>query len=591
MNAGPNEPRQDDATGNPLDRPVDVPFDYSSLKPAELSQPPATPPGDAVPRNRWAAFWSGVPNPFYIISAALFVHGTVLPAEEPFSPATQVLLSLAYVALCVMTTVWLVRRLGRWDDARSLIVIVTGMFLAISLELDDGLALVTAGLRWAIVGGVLAAAVMAFETIRIGCRVSLPRSFLVAFYSQWVILLFAPAAMSVDVTIARIQIALFAIIAAASWLLYWPALGRCRVDANVGWSAPLCPWLIAWLTGGATLVRLYFLSISFDAVPDVLYAAGEWNWQSILGFDFAVPFLLAIGLLLAESGRRARHLGNGGLFRGRTATVLVLTAVVAVVAPVPEGVAVAFRETLATSFDVQSTLMLTTIAVLSGLWFRRNPWSDLGWVTATLAGGWALTETNGSLADTVGIGLVALGVCVALLAGFRNRRPLFWTIGVAGVYVGLFRNAPADLVAVPWRIPEMSAVVLFLIGTSRFNGIARDAFASATMLAWSVMLFPMLRDTLQGPLPLLHLGVCLVWITAAIPFVIRFYHLALVPAAFYLVVVAIGLDLAERLLIDPNTGKFSIRRLTLCCAAGAFLIGVAISREKTRRERLQEAYK
>lgn len=102
------------------------------------------------PKAGRASFWLGVPNPFYVISAALFVHGTVLPAEEPFSPAVQVGLSLAYIALCTATTVWLVRRLGRWDDARSLVVIVAGMFLAVSLEFDDGVLLLSESVRWAV---------------------------------------------------------------------------------------------------------------------------------------------------------------------------------------------------------------------------------------------------------------------------------------------------------------------------------------------------------------------------------------------------------------------------------------------------------
>ena len=558
-------------------------------KPTEFEYPEQDPESNTPredeqdPPQPKRSFLDGVPNPFYIISAALFVHGTVLPADGGLSPSTQVLLSLAYVLLCSVTTVWLIRRLRRWDDARSLVIIVTGMFLAISLELDDGLASLMPSTRWLVTGGIFLFAVGMFELIRRGCRIGLPRTFVAAFYAQWAVILMYPAAMSSDVLTARWQIAIFAITAAGGWLLYWPALGRAKPNSTVAWTYPMCPWALPVLTGVASLVRLYFLTVSFDPIPDVFYPQGAWNWTTILGLDFAVPFLLSLSLLLGESGRRARHAASQ-----QWAVNLGVLSVLAAMCPVPGVVAADFRSIVAVWFDLPTVAVLGSILVLTFHWIRQIESSALGWIAGIVTGGLLLPYTEGAWSEDVGLGFLGTATLIGLLFGYRTRSLLFWSLGVAGIYLALFRHVPAAWAAAPYRIPEMSVAMLFALAAYRFRGLDQKVFASAAAIAWSVMLFPTIRGVFGARLPLDSLVIVAVWIAIAVPFVMRFGSLPLVAAPFALVLLGLLIDLLMRLLVDAKSGRVSIQTITLAGALLMFACGVALSREKTRRELVSE---
>lgn len=89
-------------------------------------------------------------NPFYLISACLFVYGLKLlfrtgnaavlfqrGTVEYMSP-TRLMGSLVAVTLLMAATAVLIVRLGKvWEDARSLVLIVLLMLLAISVSLDE----------------------------------------------------------------------------------------------------------------------------------------------------------------------------------------------------------------------------------------------------------------------------------------------------------------------------------------------------------------------------------------------------------------------------------------------------------------------
>lgn len=557
----------------------DLQFDESRPPVSFKDETRNVPQSNNAKQSRSASFWAGVPNPFYIISAALFVHGTVLPAEEPFSPVLQVGLSLAYIGLCTATTVWLIKRLGRWDDARSLVVIVAGMFLAVSLEADDGLLLLSVPVRWAVACGFFLSAVTAFEVIRRGCRLGLPRSFTLAFYAQWAVILLAPAFMSSDVTTARLQIVGFALVAAAGWLLYLPALGRSKPNATVAWSYPLCPWLLVTLTGGATLVRLYFLTISFDPIDTVFYPKGSWNWSTILSADFAVPFVLALSILLGRSGRKAN-----GVVRQDAAIALGLIALVCSLLPPASGVAADFRSQLAEWVDVPTVLVLATLGVMTLHWLRGVPAGRTAWILTMSCGAMLLPATDGAWSGDVGIGLLCTTIAIGLVVGFHARIALFWTVGTIGIWLALFRGVPATWAAAPWRVPEAAAVLLFAIAAFRFSLAARSAFAALASLSWGVMLFPVIRDATAERMPLLWLAIVGFWLVVATPFVIRFRDLPLVTGPFALVIAAVGYDMVNRLFVDPKTGRISWRVMTLAGAALMFVCGIVISHQKTRRE-------
>ena len=282
----------------------------------------------------------GVPNPFYLLSATAFIHGTTWPGgaagDSSLTVGMQLGLAAAYTAVSAATAVWLVRRLGRWDDARSLVVIVAGMFAVASLELDAWLPTAGRPLRLAACAALFAATVATLEAVRRGAGVRLPGRFLAALYAQWGLLLLAPAAMSERPDVARLQVAAFALASAGAWLLYLPSVGRARPLSAVGWRYPWCPWTLAVVTGAATLARLAMLAVSFDAVPEVVYAR-SWNWTTVLSGEFLVPYAAALSLLLAASGGRS---GRAWVQRLAAATAAAAVGLVAL----PKGpVAAEFR--------------------------------------------------------------------------------------------------------------------------------------------------------------------------------------------------------------------------------------------------------
>lgn len=400
-----------------------------------------------------------------------------------------------------------------------------------------------------------------------------------AFYAQWAVILLAPACMSSDVTIARLQIVGFAIVGAAGWLLYLPALGQARPARTVGWSYPLCPWLLAVLTGGATLVRLYFLTISFDPIDTVFYPKGSWNWSTILGVDFAVPFLLALSVLLGRSGRKAK-----GAVRQDGAIALGLVALGCSVVPANPGVAADFRSQFSGWFDASTILVLATLLVMTGHWLRGVQGGRTAWILTMSGGAMLLSVTNGVWASDAGYGLLVAVISTGLVVGFRSRVALFWAVGTVGVWLALFRDVPATWAAAPWRLPEAAAVLLFAVGAFRFVDDLQQKFAAFASLAWGVMLFPIVRDVTAERMPSLWLAITFAWLAIATPFVIRFRKQPFVVGPYALVLGAVGYDCVRRVFVDPNSGRMMWRMMTLSGAVLMFLCGCVISHQKTRRE-------
>ena len=262
-------------------------------------------------------------NPFYLISACLFVYGLKLlfragnsavlfqqGTVEYMSP-TGLMGSLVAVTLLMAVTAVLIVRLGRvWEDARSLVLIVLLMLLAISVSLDELLSMASEQEKGLLeIGGmVLSGAAIAVGMVEIlirGLQVRLswlwrgPLYLLLTLFFGWPLLLL-PEIMPFDTAQVQSLIAVFPTVAALISLLLLPGIrqGSSSVRENgTPWTWPWLPWTPFVFLAVAVCFRSYSLTISFDA-PD----GNVSFWDTIFGLYLLVPLALAVIVLLIEIG-------------------------------------------------------------------------------------------------------------------------------------------------------------------------------------------------------------------------------------------------------------------------------------------------
>ena len=262
-------------------------------------------------------------NPFYLISACLFVYGLKLlfragnsamlfqrGTVEYMSP-TGLMGSLVAVTLLMAVTAVLIVRLGRvWEDARSLVLIVLLMLLAISVSLDELLSMASEQEKGLLeIGGmVLSGAAIAVGMVEIlirGLQVRLswlwrgPLYLLLTLFFGWPLLLL-PEIMPFDTAQVQSLIAVFPTVAALISLLLLPGIrqGSASVrDNGTPWTWPWLPWTPFVFLAVAVCFRSYSLTISFDA-PN----GNVSFWDTIFGLYLLVPLALAVIVLLLEIG-------------------------------------------------------------------------------------------------------------------------------------------------------------------------------------------------------------------------------------------------------------------------------------------------
>lgn len=262
-------------------------------------------------------------NPFYLISACLFVYGLKLlfrtgnsdvlfqrGTVEYMSP-TGLLGSLVAVTLLMAATAVLIVRLGKvWEDARSLVLIVLLMLLAISVSLDELLSMASEQEKslLEISGIVFSGAAMAVGMVELlirGLQVRFSRLWrgplylLLTLFFGWPLLLL-PEVMPFNTAQVQSLIAVFPTVAALICLLLLPGIrkGSASVrDNGTPWTWPWLPWTPFVFLVVAICFRSYSLTISFDA-PD----GNVSFWDTIFGLYQLVPLAFAVIILLIEIG-------------------------------------------------------------------------------------------------------------------------------------------------------------------------------------------------------------------------------------------------------------------------------------------------
>ena len=285
-------------------------------------------------------------NPFYLISACLFVYGLQAifrPGEvnllfDRFEVAYIdpwfLMLGLCSVTLLMGVTAYLIVRLGKvWDDARSLVLVLLLMFLAISVSFDEIVTLASwddSSVRDAVglLGFGLCFAIVLTESLLRGLAIRLPWSYRAPLYAflglffcfpLWV----SPEVADVSMAQARWRVAAFPLVAGLITLSLLPAVraGKSTLENNgTPWKWPWIPWPVFVFIGGAVCFRSYSLAISFD-----LGKAKAHFWDTSFGLYFLIPFVIPVLFVLLEIGlvERIRRLQQGTLL---TAPLLLLIA-------------------------------------------------------------------------------------------------------------------------------------------------------------------------------------------------------------------------------------------------------------------------
>jgi hypothetical protein len=345
--------------------------------------------GPPLARTRGAIRWICTKNPFYVISAGLFLAGLWISfgdQSQAQDEETWALMSwlAGYTLLLAGTAFLLVRYAKVWDDARTVLLLTVLMFLATSVTFDE--VFVRApdlGIACNLMGLGFAMAVS--EGLLRGIRLALPAGFRVPYYLILALFFLYPLALIelVDEPHNQLQMwRLFGFAAAAGlvFLTLLPAIRRGAdyvQDNGSPWRWPLYPWTLFGLLALAVPARAFLLCYSMHR------PAGEFQGQLIFGLYFLVPFGFAVSVLLLEIGLQSRR-------RGVLKTALAIPLGLVVLAAVGHHSEPTYREFLGLFTDrLGGTPLFLTVCAAAAFYgyaaLRRVPLATAA-LTAALTG-------------------------------------------------------------------------------------------------------------------------------------------------------------------------------------------------------------
>ena len=260
------------------------------------SAPPLT--GAAQGLIRWVC----TSNPFYVLSAGLFLAGLWISfgAQAEAVQTWALMSSLAgYTLLLAVTAYLLVRLANVWDDVRTVLLLVVLMFLATSVTFDEALVLSPGhGVRCCLVGLLFAVAVS--EGLLRGTGLRLPALFRVPYYLILALFFLYPLAVSALVEEPRSEPLLWGLFGFSSaaglvFLTLLPAVRRgadCVLDNGSPWRWPQYPWALFVMLAIAVPGRAVLLCWSMHLIRELD--------QLVFGPYFLIPFGLSLTVLLLE---------------------------------------------------------------------------------------------------------------------------------------------------------------------------------------------------------------------------------------------------------------------------------------------------
>lgn len=458
--------------------------------------------------------WVCTNNPFYVISAGLFLEGLWISfgGRGAATDTWALMTGLAgYTLLLAVTAFLLVRYAKVWDDARTVLLLVALMFLATSVTFDEvfnvdparGTVCYVASLVFAI--GVS-------ETLLRGIRLVMPLGYRIPYYLILALFFLYPIALHPLLANPYSETAawgLFAFCPAAGlvFLTLLPAIRRGADyvrDNGSPWRWPLYPWALFTFLGLAVPARAFLLCWSLH------WLGGMDQDRLLIGPYFLVPFGFAIAVLLLEIGIVSGR-------RGASLAALALPVGLVLLARVGHRPELVYQTFLARFADrLGGDPLFLTVLAATGFYayaaLRRVPHA----------------------ADALTGALVALAYVgpEVLTTGLRNpprSEPIFLAAALQ-LALGLWRENSArcllgtlgQAAAVTLAIPDQS---VFLRGTASFHlllfavllvGAAyEDPFARMLRVAGAVLMLAASLATMI--VPYAQLGVVPPWAVDAYP--------------------------------------------------------------------------
>jgi hypothetical protein len=269
----------------------------STNLPAAFSPPPA---GATPPLIRWIS----TSNPFYVISAGLFLVGLRISfgTQTRDIDTWALMIGLAgFTLLLAAAALLLVRFAGVWNDVRTVLLLVVLMFLATSVTFDELLALDPRRGTLFNLAGLLFAVVVTEGLLR-GIGLRLPAAFRVPYYLVLAQFFLYPVALTPWLKDPRSETLMWGLwgFSPLAGLLFLTLLPAVRLGADYlrdngsPWPWPYYPWSVFVFLAVAVVGRSVLLCWSFHLLPG--------TQSLIFGPHFLVPFGLALAVLVLELG-------------------------------------------------------------------------------------------------------------------------------------------------------------------------------------------------------------------------------------------------------------------------------------------------
>ena len=505
----------------------------SSPLPQDLSSPPAA-GSTAPPLESPPGFWRWIynHNPFYVISTLFMLYAVraaygVMSIGEINSWSLLAVMG-AYTLLLAGIGILIVRWGRVWEDARSIVLLLLLLFLAVSVSADDLLTQehsAPVGSRIMLAGYLFSAVVT--EAVLLGTRLRLPWVYRVPLHLFLLLFYSAPYLASPEIhgwlsdELNRI-VFLFPNVAALLFLTLIPAVrrGPRAVDQNgTPWRWPLYPWCAFGMIAFAVAFRSYVFALTFCQTGPIwieLPTSSRLGDRSIhaIALDtiwgpyFLVPLLWSILLLMFEASLVT---GNKRLTR-RTLWWAPLLAILSII---PTGGRV-YREFFQLVTDTAGSPLWLSLWFVAAFYAYatlrrvRGGWNGL---IATL-GLFTVVgpKTTGlhSLTTPGSIGVAILAFVLAVEAWRRRSTFVAFLACAAGslLLVRLMPDSvsPALRQAAGFHAIWLAAVILGLVGRDSFAGFLRIVGAGLFPFAAFVAVSAVRADLVPATVRLMYTG-------------------------------------------------------------------------------------
>jgi hypothetical protein len=452
-----------------------------------------TPVPSSAPRRSELLRWVSTNNPFYVLSAGLFLAGLWVSfgAQSEAADTWALMSGLAGYTLLLAVTACLLVRFGNvWDDVRTVLLLVVLMFLATSVTFDEVLVLSPGRGFVCYLGGLLFAVAVSEGLLR-GMRLPLAAWFRVPYYLILALFFLYPLALSPLLDQPRSEAlmwGLFGFCPAAGlvFLTLLPAVRRgpeCVRTNGCPWRWPLYPWTLFGLLGLAVPARAFLLCWSLHLL------AGRDADSLLFGPYFVIPFGMVVAVLLLEAG----------LVSGRRALLgaaLVAPVVLASLALVGHRGDPIYQEFLATfAVRLGGNPLWVTVLAAAGFYayaaLRRVP-------SATEALTAALVVLAFVDPDALTAGALTLLVAAAIQLGIGIDRRDAWCclLGTAGLVAVVVLALPEGEATVRGGLAfHLALGGVLLIGAAFNDAIGRFLRAAGAVLVLPACLLALFGAT------------------------------------------------------------------------------------------------